>query len=219
MKDAKLLIVVTNGHVMDNGKLAGIWLSEFVEPYEVFIEAGYEITVASPEGGVSQVDPISLADGIPESWNEYKHLLNDTKPLSDITAVDYAGIFLPGGHGAMFDLPNNLHLQNLLTDFSKANKPIGAVCHGPAGLIGARLDTGNPLIEGKRVTAFTDAEESETKLESFMPFLLETKMRELQAEFIASPNGQDHVEVDGNLVTGQNPQSSKSVAVALVSLF
>ncbi len=219
MKDAKLLIVVTNGHVMDNGKLAGIWLSEFVEPYEVFIEAGYEITVASPEGGVSQVDPISLADGIPESWNEYKHLLNETKPLSDITAVDYAGIFLPGGHGAMFDLPNNLHLQNLLTDFSKANKPIGAVCHGPAGLIGARLDTGNPLIEGKRVTAFTDAEESETKLESFMPFLLETKMRELQAEFIASPNGQDHVEVDGNLVTGQNPQSSKSVAVALVSLF
>jgi putative intracellular protease/amidase len=219
MKDAKLLIVVTNGHVMDNGKLAGIWLSEFVEPYEVFIEAGYEITVASPEGGVSQVDPNSVADGIPESWNGYKHLLNDTKPLSDITAADYAGIFLPGGHGAMFDLPNNLHLQNLLTDFSKANKPIGAVCHGPAGLIGARLDTGNPLIEGRRVTAFTDAEESETKLESLMPFLLETKMRELQAEFIARPNGQDHVEVDGNLVTGQNPQSSRSVAVALVSLF
>jgi putative intracellular protease/amidase len=119
----------------------------------------------------------------------------------------------------MFDLPNNLHLQNLLTDFSKANKPIGAVCHGPAGLSGARLDTGNPLIEGRRVTAFTDAEESETKLESLMPFLLETKMRELQAEFIARPNGQDHVEVDGNLVTGQNPQSSKSVAIALVSLF
>ncbi|WP_373232864.1 type 1 glutamine amidotransferase domain-containing protein [Cohnella sp.] len=218
MIEQNILIVVTNGHVMDNGKLAGIWLSEFAEPYEEFTREGFEITVASPKGGASQIDPSSIEDDVPEKWKVYKELLLRTTPLSNVTAKDFAGIFLPGGHGAMFDLPNNLHLHNLLTDFSKSNKPIGAVCHGPAGLVGAQLDTGNPLIEGKRVTGFTNEEEKETQLDSLMPFLLETKMKELQSEFIAHPNWRDHVEVDGNLVTGQNPQSSKSVAIAFLNL-
>lgn len=218
MRHKKILIVVTNGHIMDNGKLGGIWLSEFVEPYELFERDGYEITVASPKGGTSLIDPNSTKEEIPEHWKNYQQLLLRTTPLSDITALDYAGIFLPGGHGAMFDLPNHLHLCNLLTDFSKSNKPIGAVCHGPAGLVGAQLDTGKPLVEGKRVTGFTNAEEMETQLDSLMPFLLESKLRELQSEFIIQPNWQDHVEVDGNLVTGQNPQSSKSTASAFINL-
>lgn len=218
MIDKKILIVVTNGHEMDNGKLAGIWLSEFVEPYEEFARSGCQITVASPKGGVSRVDPSSIEGGIPDTWKEYEPDLQRTIPLSDIVAKDYAGIFLPGGHGAMFDFPNNLHLCNLLTDFFKSHKPIGAVCLGPAGLVGAQQDTGNPIVEGKRVTGFTNAEEMETKLDTQMPFLLETKLRELHADFIAKPNWHDHVEVDGLLVTGQNPQSSKSVAVAFLNL-
>ncbi|MDF2669946.1 MAG: putative peptidase family protein [Paenibacillus sp.] len=216
MNTKQILIVVTNGHVMDNGKLAGIWLSEFVEPYEIFAQEGYTMTVASPKGGASRIDPGSIVDGVPEGWNEFVQLLDQTQLLSDIMAQDYAGIFLPGGHGAMFDLPGSLHLQNLLTDFSKANKPIGAVCHGPAGLVGAQLDTGNPIVEGKRVTGFTNEEELETQLDSEMPFLLESKLRELQAEFVARPNWQEHVEIDGNLITGQNPQSSKSTAIAFL---
>jgi putative intracellular protease/amidase len=218
MSEKMILIVVTNGHEMDNGQVAGIWLSEFAEPYEEFAHKGFKITVASPEGGVSIIDPSSIKDEVPEEWKKYEQILLRTTPLSDVKAMDYAGLFLPGGHGAMFDLPKNLHLQNLLTDFTKSNKPIGAVCHGPAGLLGARLDTGNPILEGKRVTGFTNAEEAETQLDSFMPFLLETKMKELQSVFIAKPNWQDHVEVDSMLVTGQNPQSSKSVAREFLNL-
>jgi putative intracellular protease/amidase len=135
---------------MRNGHLAGIWLSEFTEPYEELTAKGYEVTIVSPKGGISQIDPNSLDEsGIPDHSVKLAELLKETASIDTMQAVDYAGIFLPGGHDAMFDLPDNTHLQQLLRDFAEADKSIGAVCHGPAGLIGATLSNGQPLVAHK----------------------------------------------------------------------
>ncbi|MFC4775221.1 type 1 glutamine amidotransferase domain-containing protein [Paenibacillus sp. GCM10023252] len=218
MSEHKILIVVTNGKQLQDGKVAGLWLSEFAEPYVEFEKQGYDVTIASPLGGPSPIDPNSIQEGIPAEWNDLAPLLDVTVPLSAVTAKEYSGIFLPGGHGAMFDLPGDTHLQNLLTDFTKAGKPVAAVCHGPAGLVGAQLDVGNPLVEGKRLTGFTNEEEQEVGMTEAMPFLLEDKLRSLEAEFVKKPNWEPHVVVDGNLITGQNPQSSVEAARAFVTL-
>ncbi|MBB6672764.1 type 1 glutamine amidotransferase domain-containing protein [Cohnella nanjingensis] len=212
MNAKKVLAVVSNGHRMDNGQMAGVWFSELAEPLTAFVAQGLEVTVASPRGGACHIDPASLKGGDPECAEETKNLLRHTLALSQAKASDYDGIFLCGGHGAMFDFPQDVQLQNLLTDFSTSAKPIGAVCHGVAGLVGAKLDKGNWLVEGRTVTGFTNAEEAETGKADEMPFLLETKLRELEAHFMTKPNGEDHVEVDGGLVTGQNPQSAASTA-------
>ncbi len=124
--------------------------------------------------------------------------------------------FYQGGHGTMFDLPNNKKLQELLRDFFEEGKIVAAVCHGPAGLVGATLSNGQPLVAGKRVNAFTDREEADTGLRDQLPFLLESKIRELGAIFVAAPNWSTHFEVDGNLITGQNPQSTLAVTKAVI---
>ncbi|MGF9945238.1 type 1 glutamine amidotransferase domain-containing protein [Priestia megaterium] len=209
-------MVVTNGHTMENGELAGIWLTEFSEAYLEFQKKGYEVVVASPKGGKSPVDPNSLTDDVTDEDKEAGKLLENTKSLADVSSKDFAGMFVPGGHGTMFDFPDDTNLHRLLTEFAEDDKLIAAVCHGPAALVGGKLKNGEPIVKGKRITAFTDAEEKDTKLDKYMPFLLETKLRELGAEFIAKDNWTDHIEVDGNLLTGQNPQSTISLAKEFV---
>ncbi|WP_379970562.1 type 1 glutamine amidotransferase domain-containing protein [Ectobacillus sp. sgz5001026] len=214
----KILMVVTNGYTMKNGELAGIWLTEFSEAYLEFTKNGYDVTVASPKGGESQIDPRSLQGDVPEEDQKAGTLLTNTLPLSNIKGADeFIGIFFPGGHGTMFDFPENEHIHKLLTDFANQDKIIAAVCHGPAALVGGVLANGQPLVKGKRMTAFTNEEEVATTLDKYMPFLLESKLRELGGSFVAEPNWSDHVEVDGKLITGQNPQSTISVAKAFIA--
>ena len=112
----------------------------------------------------------------------------------------------------MFDLPGNADLGRIIREMYEAGKIIAAVCHGPAGLVGVTLSDGSPLVRGKRLTAFTDEEEKAVELDQHMPFLLESKLRELGADFVRAENWEDHVECDGRLITGQNPQSALSVA-------
>ncbi|AYE51961.1 type 1 glutamine amidotransferase domain-containing protein [Priestia megaterium] len=214
--NSKILMVVTNGHTMENGELAGIWLTEFSEAYLEFKKEGYEVVVASPKGGTSPVDPNSLTDDVTDEDKEAGKLLENTKSLADISSQEFAGMFVPGGHGTMFDFPDDTHLHRLLTEFAEDDKLIAAVCHGPAALVGGKLKNGEPIVKGKRITAFTDSEEKDTTLDKYMPFLLETKLRELGAEFIAKDNWSDHIEVDGKLLTGQNPQSTISLAKEFV---
>ncbi|WP_310832038.1 type 1 glutamine amidotransferase domain-containing protein [Paenibacillus pedocola] len=212
----KILMVVTNHSEIKPGKATGIWLSEFAEAYEAFQKQGYEVVVASPLGGKSPVDPGSVDVNTPaEILNSQEHLVN-TVPLEEISESQFDAIFLPGGHGTMYDLPGNSKLQQLLRQFYENSKIVAAVCHGPAGLVGATLSNGNPLVAGKRVNAFTNPEESQTGLESDLPFLLESKIRELGAIYVAAPNWVSHVEIDGNLITGQNPQSTLAVADAVI---
>lgn len=212
----KILMVVTSHGSMDEQHQTGIWLSEFAEPYEIFAGKGFSVMVASPKGGEAPIDPRSLNEETKGKWGSMIELLKQTVPLEKVNAAEYDAIFLPGGHGTMFDLPDNPCLQKILRDYAEANKPIAAVCHGPSGLVGATLPNGDPLVKGKRLTAFTNEEERATGLDKYMPFLLEDRLRELGAQFVAAPKWSDHAEQDGLLITGQNPQSSISVANALV---
>ncbi len=212
-----ILMVVTSADKMSNGKQTGLWLSEFVEPYNEFMKKGYRVTVASPLGGHTPIDANSLS-GDDEDVSKLSQVLANTVKLEDASANAFDGIFLPGGHGTMFDLPENKTLQKLIRDFYESKKVVGAVCHGPAGLVGVTLSDGNPLVRGKHLTAFTDSEEQEAGLDKDVPFLLERKFRELGAVFITGANWSDHVEVDGNLVTGQNPQSGTGAALAFINV-
>lgn len=212
----KILIVVTSHSEMKDGKTTGVWLSEFAESHKGFLKQGYEITVASPRGGKAPVDPSSIGTDASEELTNAQRYLENTASLKDIASDDFDAIFLPGGHGAMYDLPNNEQLQTLLREFHEGNKLVAAVCHGPAGLVGATLTNGLPLVAGKRVNAFTDREEAETSLSPVLPFLLESRLRELGAIFVAAPNWSSHYEADGNLITGQNPQSTLAVTQAVI---
>ena len=204
----KVLFVVTSHDHIDDQRPTGVYFKEFGVPYRRIKEKGYEIVVASPKGGKAPIDPKSLPD--PEEWQEEVSALENTIPLDQVTSESFDALFLPGGHGTMFDLPQNESLQRLLSDLDASQKVIAAVCHGPAGLVGAVKKMGH-LSKGERVTSFTNDEERAAQLDQQMPFLLESKLRELGAEFIGKPNFTEHVEQDGNLITGQNPQSSEKI--------
>jgi putative intracellular protease/amidase len=212
-----ILMVVTTADKMNDDHETGLWLSEFGEAYIEFAKQGYEITVASPLGGKAPVDDRSLEGEVPqEILDTAKHLENTLKldEISDVSKFD--SIFMPGGHGTMFDLPDNQKLHAIIRELYEADKIVASVCHGPAGLVGVTLSDGTPLVKGKTVTAFTDEEERETTLDVFMPFLLESRLRELGANVIIKSNWSVHVQVDGNLITGQNPQSTTSTAKEVV---
>ncbi|MBF8376704.1 type 1 glutamine amidotransferase domain-containing protein [Alicyclobacillus mali] len=212
----KVLMVVTSADKMTDGHPTGLWLSEFAEPYTEFKQAGYEVTVASPRGGQAPIDDRSVQNGELSQWAEAVEILKQTVPLSRVSASDFDAIFLPGGHGTMFDFPDSAELQALIRTFAESGKVVAAVCHGPAGLVNVRLSNGDPLVKGKRVTAFTDEEERAVELDDKVPFMLETRLREMGAQFVAQPMWSDHVEQDGHLITGQNPQSGISAAKAVI---
>jgi putative intracellular protease/amidase len=212
-----ILMVVTTADKMNEDHETGLWLSEFGEAYVEFSKIGYDITVASPKGGKAPIDDRSLEGGVPQEILDTAKYLENTVKLEDIKDSSvYDAIFMVGGHGTMFDLPDNTKLHELTRDIFEANKIVAAVCHGPAGLVGVKLSDGTPLVAGKTITTFTDDEERETTLDRFMPFLLETRLRELGANVIVKENWANHVQVDGNLITGQNPQSTISVAKKVI---
>jgi putative intracellular protease/amidase/sugar lactone lactonase YvrE len=216
----KVLIVTTSHDHFEgaNPHPTGVWLEEFTLPYLELAKNNIEITIASPKGGAVPVDPRSLPTPDQEkAWQSAIAAAKDTIKLVDITSTDFDAIFLPGGHGPMFDLPDNADLQRLLREFHDAGKMIAAVCHGPAGLVGATLADGTPLVKDKVLTSYTNAEEVAAKLDQEVPFILEQRLCELGAIFIAHENKADHVERDGNLITGQNPNSSASIARALMT--
>ncbi|QDP39525.1 type 1 glutamine amidotransferase domain-containing protein [Radiobacillus deserti] len=210
----KVLMVVTNHTTITDDHKTGLWLEEFAVPYLVFKEKGYDVKVTSVNGGEVALDPNSIEDK-PE-WKEAEAELKDTAKLSKDDAKGFDAIFLPGGHGTMFDFPDNETLQYVLQQFAEDRRVIGSVCHGPAGLVNVVYKDGTPLVKGKKVSAFTDEEEKEMQLDQHMPFLLESKLREKGADFVSGDKWTDHSVRDGNLVTGQNPQSSKSTAEKVV---
>jgi putative intracellular protease/amidase len=218
-KAKQVLMVVTSSSQMGDDNPTGLWLEEFAVPYLKFKSAGFAVTVASPQGGQAPVDLRSLKDGMKVlQWARAAVELETTLPLAQVRAEQFEAIFLSGGHGTMFDFPTDPHLKRLLDQFAKADLVIAAVCHGPAGLVDATKADGTPLVAGKTITGFTDEEELATGLNKAMPFLLESRLRELGARFIDGPMWVPHVQVDGKLVTGQNPASSTETAGAVIRL-
>ncbi|WP_373228557.1 type 1 glutamine amidotransferase domain-containing protein [Cohnella sp.] len=212
-----ILIVVTSANRINSEKATGLWLSEFAEAYIEFSKQGFDITVASPLGGKTPIDKNSLSADLHQEILDTEKFLANTVKLDEVKGADFDVIFLPGGHGTMYDLPDNDKLQLLLKEFFESGKIVAAVCHGPAGLVNVKLSDGQYLIKDKRITAFTDSEEKAAGMDQYMPFLLESKLREARPNFVAAADWSDHYEVDGNLITGQNPQSTISVTREVIS--
>jgi putative intracellular protease/amidase len=212
-----ILVIVTSSSEITPGEPTGLWLEEFAVPYMEFSKRGYRISVASIQGGNPPVDPRSNpAPEQQEAWSKAIKALQNTLALASINPADFDAVFIPGGHGTMFDLPSNEDLHKVLRYFAHQNKIIAAMCHGPASLVGVKLEDGTPLVAGRTITSFTNEEETAAGYAQKMPFLLESRLRELGATFVEKANWSDHVQVDGNLITGQNPQSSKSTALAVI---
>ncbi len=210
-------MVVTGHGAIDAEHPTGLWLEEYSIPLRAFRDAGFEVVTATPHGGKAPVDPRSLEGITPDE--DALHELDNTRMLLEAgEASEYDAIFLPGGHGTMFDLAEFPPIKTLLSEFDVQGKVIAAVCHGPAAFVDA-IRTGVPdtLVAGRRITAFTDSEERASKLDALMPFLLASKLREQGATVVENADWSDHVEIDGNWITGQNPQSSASTAKAVVA--
>jgi putative intracellular protease/amidase len=222
----KILIVLTSHDQLGNtGKKTGFWLEEFAAPYYVLKDAGAAITLASPKGGQPPLDPKS---DLPESLTELTKRfrkdkaaqveLANTKKLSDVSADDFDAVFYPGGHGPMWDMPDNKISIALIEAFVKADKPIGAVCHAPAAIVNVRGKDGEYLVKSKHVTGFTNAEEEVVGLSNVVPFLLEDRLKERGGLYSKGADWAPYVQVDGKLVTGQNPASSRPAAQELLKL-
>ena len=222
----KILIVLTSHDQLGStGKKTGFWLEEFAAPYYVLKDAGAAITLTSPKGGQPPLDPKSdLPENLTELTRRFRSdkvaqaELANTKKLADVSATDFDAVFYPGGHGPMWDMPDNATSIALIEAFVKADKPVGAVCHAPAAFVNVCRKDGEYLVKGKRVTGFTNAEEKAVGLAEVVPFLLEDRLKERGGLYGKGADWTPHVEVDGKLVTGQNPASSGPAAKELLGL-
>jgi len=173
--------------------------------------------VASPFGGRVPVDPKSEPNEHQRQlWSDAIAAATLSLRLRDLNVNDFDGIFLPGGHGPMFDLVNDTDLQSMLTKFHLKGGIIGAICHGPAGLLNAKKADGSYLVNGMRLTSFTNDEEKAMKLDKAVPFLLETELRHRGANYIVGKPMEAHVERDRWLITGSNPASAEPIAAELL---
>jgi len=220
-----LFVLTSHDRLGTTGERTGFWLEEFAAPYYAFLDAGASITLSSPKGGQPPVDPKSA---LPENQTEATRRLEAdataqaqlavTRKLVDLSATAFDAIFFPGGHGPMWDLVVDTTSIALIEAFAKAGKPVAAVCHAPVALTNARGPDDKFLVSGKRVTGFSNEEEQAIGLASVVPFLLEDRIRERGGLYRRGPLWAPHVEVDGKLVTGQNPASSVPVARSLLDL-
>jgi len=210
-----ILIIVTGSSTMKSGDKTGVWLEEFAVPYMKFKQAGFEVTVTTINGGKVPIDPSSLEGNKPE-WKDAIKALENAQKLSSIKTDNYQAVYVPGGHGAMFDLADDALVKTTLASFADTNKIVSAICHGPASLVDVKLKNGKYIVEGKQLTSFTNKEETEVKMVEKMPFALESKLVEQGANFIAKDNWADNVVVDGNLITGQNPTGSAKIADVII---
>jgi putative intracellular protease/amidase len=226
----RLLIVVTNvGEYKKVGYRTGLWLSELTHFWDVADEAGFDVDLASPKGGYVPIDPESLittelgaAIGVKGSVHKhyedrsFMDLLQSTRAAIEVDPANYDAIYLTGGHGVMFDFQYEA-LAKLTAAFYDSGKVVAAVCHGPCGLLDAKIAGDKHLLEGKKVTGFSWKEEQLVKRDRAVPFSLEEALMKRGAQYeVAALPFISHVVEDGLLITGQNPASARGVAEAVV---
>jgi len=220
----KILVIITSHkELTDTDSTTGLWIGEFTDPYYVFIDAGCEVTLASPKGGKPPIDPMSeLTENITGSNRRFQEdtfaqrALDHTLVLDEVSAADYDAVFFPGGHGPLFDLATDETCGKLIVEFLATGKPVGAVCHGPAALIKA-AELNPYILKDKRVTGFSNTEERLAMRYSHIPYTLEDRLKELGADYKTGlVPFISHTEIDGLLITGQNPLSAGPTAKALI---
>ena len=231
---ASALLVLTGARVwtMKNGTPhpTGFWAREFMEAHNVFKDAGLHVDISTPGGVTAQVDELSFAvgynDNDPDFVARQKTFLNSLRDalkaplkLEDVKPGQYDVVFIVGGHGPMQDLAVHPTIGALLAaNLDDPTKFVGGVCHGPAGFLSAHRADGTWLFKGRKMTAFTNEEETAATFAGNAPWLLEDRLRLAGAQFEAGPPWTIHVVVDGNLVTGQQNLSSGAAATKIVEL-
>lgn len=225
IKDTKILFVLTSHDKLGNtGKKTGFWIEEFATPYYYFVDKGIEVVVASPKGGQVPIDPKSNEPAFQTAATQRyyadhttQQVLRNTLMLADVNQQEFDAVFYPGGHGPMWDLATDKNSINLIKFFYSNNKPVAFVCHGPAALVNVKTKDGQYLVNGKKVTGFCNTEEEAVQLSQVVPFALESKLKERGALYVKGADWSAFVTEDGNLITGQNPQSSELVAEKLLN--
>ena len=220
-----LMVVTAHDQLGDTGEKTGFWLEEFAAPYYTLLDAGVELTLASPAGGQPPLDPKSSAPDAQTAATERfnadsaaQAALSATLPLRDVNPDDFDGVFYPGGHGPLWDLAVDGDSIGLIEACLAQGKPVAAVCHAPAVLVNVKAADGSPVVKGRRVSGFSNTEEAAVGLTEVVPFLLEDRLAELGAQYLRADDWHPHAEVDGLLITGQNPASSELVAGKLLKV-
>ena len=226
MTQIKVLFITTsNDKIGETSGKTGVWLEELAAPYYFFKDAEVHVTLASPMGDAVPLDPKSLS--IIVANRTTKRFLKDPDAMSflshsvlleKISSTDFDMVFLPGGLGCMWDMIKNNILKEILESFVRENKVVAAICHGVAGLISVENLNGGPFVEGKNLTCFSNAEEESRGLTHVLPFALESQLQLMGANYTKGRNYVCHVVADGNLITGQNPDSSEEVARQALAL-
>ena len=220
----KILVVLTSHDTLgDSGEKTGFWLEELAAPYYAFVDAGAELTLASPKGGQPPLDPKSNETAFQtdathrfEADATATAALAATRKLAEVSIADYDAVFYPGGHGPLWDLAEDAASIALIESAVRADKPVAAVCHAPAALRHVKDADGKPLVSGRTVTGFSNSEEDAVGLTRVVPFLVEDMLESNGGHYSKAADWQSHVVRDGLLITGQNPASSEATARALL---
>lgn len=218
-----LMVLTSHDKLGDTGKKTGFWLEEFTAPYYIFKDAGATITLASPMGGQPPLDPKSDdPDAETDSTIRFKldhdaqMALANTMKLSTIIGAHFDAVFYPGGHGPLWDLAEDASSIALIEAMLAADKPVAAVCHAPGVLRHVKSADGSSIVQGKKVTGFTNSEEAAAGLTDVVPFLVEDMLIENGGIYSKAGDWESYVVSDGLLITGQNPASSGPAAEALL---
>lgn len=222
----QMLIVLTSHETLgDTSEKTGFHLAELTHVVETFVARGIRFELASPKGGQPPIDARDESDK-GNAWflgnDEMMERLSKTTKLSDVDPKQFDGVYFPGGHGTMWDFPNNPEIQRIVSDTRGRDGLVASICHGPAAFVGLESANGEPFVKGKRMTCFSDSEEREAKKEDVVPFALQSKLEELGATVEPTDNFQSKVIADDWLLTGQNPASAaplgEAIAQALVQM-
>lgn len=220
-----LIVLTSHDRLGDSGSKTGSGREEFCAAYYVFRDAGAEVTLASPAGGQPPIDPRSDgSDDRSETVRRFKGdqaartELADTLALDQVVPEDFDAVFYVGGHGALWDLPEDRISQALIAAVHAAGKPLALVGHGPAALRRVVNAGGRPLVEGRRVTGSANSEEEAMELTGSLPFLLQDELVRLGGLYSKGPDWISHIVRDGALITGQNRDSAADAANAVLEI-
>jgi putative intracellular protease/amidase len=218
-----LFVLTSNDKLGNTGEKTGFWIEEFASPYYLLKDNGVKITLASPKGGQSPIDPKSQLPDFEtpatirfNADKEAQEALSKTLLLASVNESEYDAVFYPGGHGLLWDLSMDKISIALIEQFYNNNKPVASVCHAPAIFKNTKDSNGEALIKGKKVTGFSNTEEAAVELTDIVPFLVEDMLQENGGIYLKGEDWAPYALEDGLLITGQNPASSKLVAELLL---
>jgi putative intracellular protease/amidase len=212
-----ILLALTSHDDLGGRRPTGFYVPEAAHAWRVFRDAGLAVDLVSVRGGRPPMDGYEAADSAQHEFLDLPDLAR-TRPAAEVDAAGYDAIFYVGGHGTMWDFPDNEDLARLGRDIYESGGVVAAVCHGPSALLNLTLSDGSHLVEGKEVSAFTNAEEEAVQLTATVPFLLQNELEKRGAKHVAAPNWESQVSVAERLVTGQNPASTTRTAEEVVRL-